>query len=157
MRVHRARGELQRSIADGRRVLAADPLREEIHRELMSAYHDAGQSAQAIRQYEVCRDVLRKELGIAPEPETQALRSSLGSLDGSGPAPHRQELQLALDLVARATEALRDAEGRLAAALRAVDGTGDGSVAAPASPAWRVDADSVSQGRSDGDRAVSGA
>jgi DNA-binding SARP family transcriptional activator len=130
MRAYRARGEAQPSLAYGRRLIALDPLREEVHRELMSLYHESGQPAQAVRQYEVCREILLNELGIPPGPATQALRTRLGSLDAAPTPAHAAsaELRLALELVSRAENALRDAERRLTLALDAFDG-GDGVAA----------------------------
>jgi DNA-binding SARP family transcriptional activator len=43
---------------------------------LIRAYLKEGNRGEAIRQYEVCRQVLRRELGIDPSPVTQALLSS---------------------------------------------------------------------------------
>jgi DNA-binding SARP family transcriptional activator len=57
-----------------KRLVAIDPLREASHRLLMRAYLDAGERALALRQYEVCREVLRDELQIFPGEETEALR-----------------------------------------------------------------------------------
>jgi len=129
MRVHRTHGELHRALAYGRRVLAVDPLREEAHRELMSVYDELGQPAQAVRQYELCREILLDELGILPKAETQALRARLAVLDESVSAAELSaaDLRLALDLLGRAKSALRDAEQRLDEALYAVTGNGDGA------------------------------
>ena len=54
-------------------ILDIDELREDVHRDLMRLLLLAGQRAQALRQYERCRLVLRRELSIVPMPETQAL------------------------------------------------------------------------------------
>lgn len=66
-------GELERSLETGLQILRQDPLREDIHRAVMRIYHASGRRAQAVRQYEHCRNVIRQELGIDPMPETQAL------------------------------------------------------------------------------------
>ena len=39
----------------------------------MRRYAEAGEIGAALRQYEKCREVLRRELGAAPSPETEAL------------------------------------------------------------------------------------
>jgi DNA-binding SARP family transcriptional activator len=137
MRVHRARGNGEKALAYGRRVVAVDPLREEVHRELMGVYDDLGQSAQAIRQYELCRELLVGELGVGPKAETQALRARLGSFDGSEivTAPSAADLRLALDLLSRAGSALRDAQRGLDEALRVVnDGATNGDASAVSAP-----------------------
>jgi DNA-binding SARP family transcriptional activator len=56
-----------------RRILTCDPLREEVHRDLMRLHLRAGQPAAALRQYRQCEDLLRDELGVDPAPETRAL------------------------------------------------------------------------------------
>jgi DNA-binding SARP family transcriptional activator len=43
---------------------------------LIRAYVAKGNRGEAIRQYEACRQVLGRELGIAPSPVTQALLAS---------------------------------------------------------------------------------
>ena len=55
------------------RMLAIDPLREDLHRRLMTAYVQAGRRSDAIRQYHTCVEMLRRELDVPPSPETEAL------------------------------------------------------------------------------------
>jgi TolB-like protein len=66
-----------------KRLLALDPLREASHRLLMQAYLDADERGHALRQYEICRDILREELQIAPGEQTEALRRRC--VEPSGP------------------------------------------------------------------------
>lgn len=54
-----------------------DPLREETQRTLMRLYAGLGQRAQALRQFELCRERLQRELGIEPESETKQLYRSI--------------------------------------------------------------------------------
>lgn len=70
---HGRQGSLEKSIEYGQAILAIDPLREEIHRELMRAYVANGQRTLALRQYEVCSTVLQEELSIEPMEETRML------------------------------------------------------------------------------------
>ena len=58
-------------------LLHLDPLRESSHRILMRAYADQGENALALRQYDLLRSMLRKELQIDPAPETQELRRAI--------------------------------------------------------------------------------
>src|SRR5207237_2036151 len=44
-----------------------------VHRTLMRLYEQHGRRGAALRQYQACVTVLRKELGIEPEPGTRAL------------------------------------------------------------------------------------
>ncbi|MDB5530313.1 MAG: hypothetical protein JWR51_3416 [Devosia sp.] len=55
------------------RLIAIDPLAEEGHRALMRAYLAADNRAMALRQYQRCRDILARDLGVEPAPETKAL------------------------------------------------------------------------------------
>lgn len=59
------------------RLLVLEPLREDIHRALMRAYAAQDRFNLALKQYELCRDALQRELGLQPEPETQALHGQL--------------------------------------------------------------------------------
>lgn len=65
--------EWDRSIRWHRQALFVDSLREEIHRELMRGLWRAGRRDEALRQYLECRQVLSKELGVEPLPETEHL------------------------------------------------------------------------------------
>jgi DNA-binding SARP family transcriptional activator len=68
-----ARGAFEEAIALGSRILARDPLREEIHRALMVFHYQMGNRAAAVRQYARCRDLLQAELAVEPMPATHAL------------------------------------------------------------------------------------
>ncbi len=59
------------------RLLASEPLREDIHRALMRAYAAQGRLNLALRQYESCRDVLQRQLQLPPEPQTRELYQKL--------------------------------------------------------------------------------
>ncbi len=73
--LHGARGRegLASGIACARRLLELDPWHEEGHRSLMRLLALNGQRGAAIEQYERCRSLLAQELGVAPQPETEAL------------------------------------------------------------------------------------
>ncbi len=61
------------AIETAQRLLQLDPAREETHRLLMRLYAAAGQRAQALRQYQHCRDTLQRELQERPDIETERL------------------------------------------------------------------------------------
>jgi len=67
------KGECDNAAHIATRLLGLDPLREDIHRALMRLYAEQGQRGLAVKQYEQCRDNLRRELDVAPAPETEAL------------------------------------------------------------------------------------
>ncbi len=60
-----------------RLALRSDPLREEMHRGLMRGLWAAGRRDEALTQYKLCRDILVRELGVAPLPETERLHLSI--------------------------------------------------------------------------------
>ncbi len=66
-------GDTERCIETAARLLALDPLRESAHRILMRAYASQGRLASALKQFETCRNILRRELGVEPEAETVAV------------------------------------------------------------------------------------
>ena len=68
------------------RLVQTDMLREVSHRQLMDAYLASGEKAQALRQYEKLRKLLREELGVERSPETQMLRDRI-SATGNGVSP----------------------------------------------------------------------
>ncbi len=53
------------------RLLALDPLQESVHRTLMRLYVRQGRRGAGLRQYQACLELLRRELGAAPESETR--------------------------------------------------------------------------------------
>ncbi|HEX2493954.1 MAG TPA: BTAD domain-containing putative transcriptional regulator [Steroidobacter sp.] len=59
------------------RLVALEPLNEAAHRTLMELHAKRQAYAEALRQYRVCRDVLRRELDVAPEPATEQLYREL--------------------------------------------------------------------------------
>jgi TolB-like protein/DNA-binding SARP family transcriptional activator len=61
------------AIGTAQRLLQLDPTREETHRMLMRIYAAQGDRARALRQYQLCRDSLRRDLDVRPEPETERL------------------------------------------------------------------------------------
>lgn len=65
------------AIAVAQRLLALDPLQEQGHRALMRFHADAGEIGLALRQYEICRETLRRELGTMPSRDTEALHREI--------------------------------------------------------------------------------
>src|SRR5439155_8729314 len=55
------------------RLLTFEPFDEAVHRRLMGLYAESGRPNVALRQYELCVDVLARELGVEPEAETRDL------------------------------------------------------------------------------------
>jgi DNA-binding SARP family transcriptional activator len=71
------RGATDDAIATAQHSIAVDPLQELVHRTLMRLYLQSGDYVNALQQYEACAKVLRRELGIDPDPETKALHRDI--------------------------------------------------------------------------------
>src|SRR5713226_10293531 len=72
-----AAGKHEAAIQTGRRLVALDPLSEFGQRALIRAYARAGRRGEALRQYKSCAETLKRELGVAPDVETQALANEI--------------------------------------------------------------------------------
>lgn len=114
-------------IAHAQRILDHDPLREDVHRDLMQLFVASGQRALALRQFEHCRELLRHELAIQPMRETQALYrriadSAVGVRGGEESMPCTGAMPVAIDAVPRIgssvepRDLLQEARAHLAAA-----------------------------------------
>ncbi|MDQ2809120.1 MAG: cyclase, partial [Chloroflexota bacterium] len=69
------------------RLLAADPYREDVTRQLMRFYYRLGRRDRALQQFSTLRAVLTTDLGLDPEAETSALYTLMQAgttLDPSG-------------------------------------------------------------------------
>jgi len=74
---HAERGAHDQARGIAARLLALDPLREEVHRTLMRLYLKQGRQAAALKQYRLCRAALQRELGVSPEAETERLHREI--------------------------------------------------------------------------------
>jgi DNA-binding SARP family transcriptional activator len=114
MRYRHACGDLCSAIELGRRILREDPLREDIHRELMELYAEDGRAAEAVKQYDACRSMLGDELGISPGADTRTLYARLirenGDLpNGEAVAEAAPDLGAVVDELGGAVHGLRQA------------------------------------------------
>jgi DNA-binding SARP family transcriptional activator len=57
--------------------LEADPLAEELHRQIIRCQAALGRRAEALSAYHRCRKTLAIQLGIDPAPETETLHRAL--------------------------------------------------------------------------------
>jgi DNA-binding SARP family transcriptional activator len=70
-------GRWQEAIAVYERGLEQDNLAEDLYRGLMRCHIALGESANALRAYRRCRDILSIVLGVKPTAETEALHKSV--------------------------------------------------------------------------------
>ena len=75
-------GQAEKAIPYARRFVTLDPLDESAHRRLMKVYVQAGQLSAALKQYQTCEEILRKELNLDPQPETYALYKQIRKGEG---------------------------------------------------------------------------
>jgi DNA-binding SARP family transcriptional activator len=114
MRFEEERAAWAAAIALGQRLLALDPLMEQVHREMMRCYVRRGSRAAALRQFESCARLLRAELDVDPMPETVDLYLRIRNGGDSSPAEESDSQPQALLLrVDRALEALHDLADQL--------------------------------------------
>ncbi len=77
IKAHELTGEYVEMRHFAARQLAFDPLQEEAHADMMRALALTGDRTAALRQYEVCRKLLKTELGLEPNAETTVLFESI--------------------------------------------------------------------------------
>ncbi len=94
-----ARGDFAEATIWTRQQLALQPWNEEVHQQLIWQLACSGQHAAALHHYEICRRLLAAELGVQPQPATQALiaRIRRGERD-FGPLPGAESASLPLSL-----------------------------------------------------------
>jgi TolB-like protein/DNA-binding SARP family transcriptional activator len=72
-----AQGDWDGVASTAERWLTLDPACEEAHRSLMRLHAHAGRRSDAIRQYQVCAEAVRRDLDAEPEEETVELLRSI--------------------------------------------------------------------------------
>jgi DNA-binding SARP family transcriptional activator/Tfp pilus assembly protein PilF len=77
-----SKADLKLKVSNFRRLIAFDPTHEGASRALMRALAELGERAQALREYERCRNALRKALDVEPSPETRALANAIRTFSG---------------------------------------------------------------------------
>jgi DNA-binding SARP family transcriptional activator len=86
----RAAGRWPQVLTAARAALAHDPLQEPMYRALIEAHAREGDRAAALRQYALLQEMLERELGVAPLPETELLREAVLHGELQGPALPRE-------------------------------------------------------------------
>jgi DNA-binding SARP family transcriptional activator/TolB-like protein len=86
-------GNIDRAIQIALQLLTLDPLQEGVHRTLIRLYTYQDRLGTALDQYQRCRNLLARELGIEPTAETKRLMVEISKLLPPGEAvPLRREI-----------------------------------------------------------------
>jgi DNA-binding SARP family transcriptional activator len=70
-------GATDEALQTARRLLELDPLQEAVHRLVMRLHWQRGRREAALRQYQLCVDLLKRELRAEPEAETRQLHEEI--------------------------------------------------------------------------------
>ena len=86
-RLHARYTDLLRASGQWERLAQVEPTDEPAHRELMALALASGNRAAAVRWYARLREALQQQLGVMPDPETEALYARcIAGLQHDGPA-----------------------------------------------------------------------
>ena len=69
------------------RLLSLDPSQEVVHRTLIRLQLEQGRPDSALRRYQECVDILKREFNRAPSPETERLHGDIMKALETSPAP----------------------------------------------------------------------
>ncbi len=78
-------GHIETATAATRRILEIDPLDEPARRQLMELLVQSGNRAEAMRQYQICKELLAAELDVSPDPLTQAVLENIRTASAERP------------------------------------------------------------------------
>ncbi len=124
------------------RLLEIEPAHERSHRRLMWLYYQTDDRTRALRQYQRCRFVLERELGVRPSSRTEELAAAIGADVSAAPALEQASLPAPWLPVKPAGGHPTRSDRELAAAVDAVwpAGAFDGLIAELAALRASVDA-----------------
>ncbi len=86
--MYKQRGEFEEALTCAQELVAADPLREVAHRELMRLYHLLGRPRAALEQFDRLHEFLAEELGEPPSMASLALRQEIATALDEVKRPH---------------------------------------------------------------------
>lgn len=95
--------EPEAAIATAGRLLSLNRVDETAHRALMRLHMASGRPESALRQYEICRDCVRQDLNVNPEPETERLYRAIverRAMPSAGGEPNRPVAAFGTDMAA---------------------------------------------------------
>jgi DNA-binding SARP family transcriptional activator len=120
---HELRDEADQALRYAHLAVTDDPFREEIHQLLIRLYQRSGLPEMAVRQYEICRGLLSRELGVEPHEETRALAGPFAAEVQAQPDPAQlmqavDDLELVREQLQRLTGVVDRALGDLRGVTR---------------------------------------
>jgi DNA-binding SARP family transcriptional activator len=80
-------GWWENAVETAGRLLSLDPSQEVVHRTLMRLQLEQGRPDAALRRYQECAEILRREFNRTPSPETERLRDDIMAILDRTPAP----------------------------------------------------------------------
>lgn len=81
--LYEQKGNLEQAIYTGQKLLALEPLREDLYLRQMQLYNSTGQRSDAIKLYHYCEDVLQTELATRPAPQLSEFYKELQNTSSS--------------------------------------------------------------------------
>lgn len=81
---YRSQGRLDEALGVGDELLRIEPAQEDVHRKQIELYLDLGRRHRALRQYRICCEILRGELDLVPEEETERLYARIRQTGSRG-------------------------------------------------------------------------
>ncbi len=110
-RMCKARGGYEEALGYAHQMVVQDPFREASHREIMRLSFLLGRYNEALQQYDRLSTLMQDELGVGPDPQSEALRREILDAREKGDRPFTPtptsplfEPGLAVDLVGREDE-----------------------------------------------------
>ncbi|MGF6375388.1 DNA-binding SARP family transcriptional activator [Clostridiales Family XIII bacterium PM5-7] len=97
--LYRKANQLEKAIDCLKKLLAVDPLLEDVHLALMQLYYDNKERTKAIYQYKECVKILGEELNIGPMEETRNLYKQISEASTSSLEASPSKRQTAVDCV----------------------------------------------------------
>lgn len=104
VQLYKSRSEYDVALRFASTLVKQDPLREDLHREVMRLHAMLGQTLSAERQFTICTRVLKEELGVEPSPETVELIERIRTDAPSAVVRSQPQVSDARPLVGRSQE-----------------------------------------------------
>jgi DNA-binding SARP family transcriptional activator len=70
-------GAFEEAITQLRAAISRDPLREDLHAQIMMAFHKSGRRAEALLAYHDCRAALMEQIGVGPSRTLTLLQNRI--------------------------------------------------------------------------------